>query len=109
MQIEDCQCASYDADAGTLPELWSRLTDLSIVTVAGNRLTGTIPSAWERLSVVEMDLGRNNLSGRLSEGLVRNWNCSDDGDAILHVAANALTGASPCILIEVLAGNFQAA
>ncbi|KAK7198864.1 Leucine rich repeat protein [Novymonas esmeraldas] len=77
--------------SGSLPVSWSRLTQLTEVTLTGNALTGPLPAVWSSLKGLRsLNLGNNALSGALpaewgSSALLRT----------LSLQANSLTGALP--------------
>jgi hypothetical protein len=51
---------------GSLPSLWSRLTNLQLLDVANNQLSGTLPSTYVSMQqIVVMDISDNNLNGTI--------------------------------------------
>ena len=75
---------------GTLPELFSPFTQ--VISVFGNKLTGTIPDSWGMTmpELTEVNVGLNSLTGTLPTSLGRLANLGT-----LWVAFNQLTGTIP--------------
>lgn len=80
--------------AGSLPDSWGSLSELQALSLASNRLIGTVPASWQQLNVSIMFLNDNGLSGSLPEQLVQGW----ASDASLDISSNAFSGAVLCLL-----------
>jgi hypothetical protein len=65
---------------GIMPEWLGELSDLVLIDLSENELTGTIPdSIWNLPSLKYLLLHRNYLEGKVSEGLVRAENLGKFG------------------------------
>lgn len=58
--------------AGTLPQPWASMRDLSQFDISENLLTGTLPESWSTMTgLLDFTAAHNNLHGALKRGQMR--------------------------------------
>ncbi|RHN58907.1 putative leucine-rich repeat-containing, plant-type, leucine-rich repeat domain, L [Medicago truncatula] len=89
---------SINSISGTIPScLMSMTQTLVVLNLKMNNLTGTIPDAFPPYCVLRtLDLQKNNLDGQIPKSLVK---CS--ALEVLNLANNIIIGTFPCLLKNI--------